>query len=70
MANISNKPIYRGSNKRLKELAYKAEKKGFTVVRTTGSHFIFKNKETGETFAANHILNKLVGDRIEKEMGL
>lgn len=46
-----------------------AQKNGYHLVRTKGSHMIFQN-ESGRTMAVNIHLNKMVAKRLIKEYDL
>lgn len=69
MGKKSNRPEYKGCNEEFKELAYKAEKLGYTCRRGRGSHFKFTNRN-GVEITANKNLNAMVARRLQKEMGI
>lgn len=52
----------------IREFRTELNKKGYVYVRTNGSHDIYKHDASGRTLSVNKKLNKMVMQRLLKEI--
>lgn len=56
--------------KELREFDSIMKSAGYNNVRRRGSHFVYRNPKTGGTVVANQHLNRMIKQRLEKEIGV